>query len=95
MAEKKDDQSAGVQIDFIIDRADNCINLLEMKFYQNEYEMTEKDADSIRKKIQVFQQQTNTHKNIFPTLLTVFGAVKNKHYLSIISHQLSVEDLFA
>ncbi|MEZ4988679.1 MAG: ATP-binding protein [Saprospiraceae bacterium] len=92
---KKDDQSAGVQIDFIIDRADNCINLLEMKFYQNEYEMTEKDADSIRKKIQVFQQQTNTHKNIFPTLLTVFGAVKNKHYLSIISHQLSVEDLFA
>lgn len=91
---KKDAQSAGAQIDFIIDRADNCINLFELKFHKAEYEMSEREADRLRKSITVFQSQTATKKNIFLTLLTPYGAVKNPHYLSIVNKQLTVEDLF-
>lgn len=91
---KKNAQSAGAQIDFIIDRADNCINLFELKFHKVEYEMNEQEANRLRKSISVFQSQTATKKNIFLTLLTPYGAVKNPHYLSIVTNQLTAEDLF-
>lgn len=91
---KKQGRSPGAQIDFIIDRADNCINLFELKFHDAEYEMTEKEAASFRKNIQVFKEHTETRKNIFLTLLTVFGAAKNQYYLSIVTNQLTVKDLF-
>lgn len=91
---KKDAQSAGAQIDFVIDRADNCINLFELKFLKAAYEMSEQEADRLRKRIALFQRQTATKKNIFLTLITPYGAVKNPHYLSIVTNQLTVEDLF-
>lgn len=56
--------------------------------------MTEKDAENLRKKIQVFKSHTHTQKNVFLTLLTVFGASKNKHFLDIVTNQSEVEDLF-
>jgi uncharacterized protein len=94
-AKRKDADSSGAQIDFIVDRADNCINLFELKFRDGEYEMTAPEAAALRKRIQVFKTHTGTRKNIFLTLLTVFGAAKNPHYLSIVTNQLTVEDLFA
>lgn len=91
---KKNAHTSGAQIDFIIDRADNCINLFELKFLDAEYEMTEREAASLRKSVHVFREHTETKKNIFVTLLTVFGAAKNPHYLDIVTNQLTVKDLF-
>jgi len=78
----------------IIDRSDNCINLLELKFYNIELEITKSYAAQLRQKIEVFKAQTKTKKNVFLTLLTVYGVKKNKHYLEVISNQLLVKDLF-
>ena len=39
-------------------------------------------------------QNTQTKKNIFITILTVFGVKKNEHYLSIISNLLLIDELF-
>ena len=91
---KSTKNSSGTQIDFIIDRDDNCINLFELKFHDTELEMTSQYAKQLHQKIQVFKSNTRTRKNIFLTLLTVYGAIKNKHYLSAVTNQLMVEDLF-
>ncbi|HRF42204.1 MAG TPA: hypothetical protein PK198_25610 [Saprospiraceae bacterium] len=91
---KKNAHTSGAQIDFIIDRANNCINLFELKFLDAEYEMTEREAASLRKSIHVFREHTDTKKNIFVTMLTVFGAAKNPHYLGIVTNQLTVKYLF-
>lgn len=84
----------GAQIDFIIDRGDNCINILEAKFYNDVFEVTKEYAERLRQKVQVFRKHTRTRKNIFVTLLTVYGAVKNKYYLAEVTNQLLAEDLF-
>jgi hypothetical protein len=86
--------SPGAQIDLIIDRSDNCINMLEIKFNNTPYEMTKDYADQLRLRAALFRQHTRTRKNIFLTLLTAAGAQKNMHYLSVVTNALELEDLF-
>ncbi|MVM36657.1 AAA family ATPase [Spirosoma sp. HMF3257] len=82
------------QIDLLVDRDDNCINLLELKYYDGLYEMTKGYAAQLQEKVRVFKQNTRTKKNVFVTLLTVFGAKRNEHYLSSITNELTIDDLF-
>lgn len=84
----------GTQIDLLIDRDDNCINLLEIKFYNGPFEVTKAYAAQLMEKAQIFKQTTGTRKNIFITLLTVYGAKKNEHYLGTITNEVEVEKLF-
>lgn len=93
-SKKKSDTLAGAQIDFIIDRTDNCINLFEIKFHDTAFEMTGQYAEQLRRKIHVFKTDTRTKKNVFLTLLTAYGASQNKHFLSVVTNQMTVEDLF-
>lgn len=82
------------QIDLLIDRDDNCINLLEIKYHDGPYEITKGYAAQLQEKATVFKQSTRTKKNLFVTLLTVFGARKNEYYLSNITNEIVIEDLF-
>jgi uncharacterized protein len=78
----------------IIDRADNCMNVLEVKFYDDEFEVTNSYAQQLRRKASIFKRITRTKKNIFITMLSVYGVKKNSHYLSVITNQLLIDDLF-
>jgi len=84
----------GAQIDLVIDRSDNCINLLEIKFCDTELSIDKNYAEQLRQKIAIFKEQTPTKKNIFLTFLTTFGVKKNKYYLSLNSNQIKLENLF-
>lgn len=84
----------GTQIDLILDRADNCINLIEVKFHNKEFEMGQEYAQLLSQKRAVFIEKTKTKKAIFITMLSVFGVVKNQHYLSVVTNQLLLDDLF-
>ncbi len=85
----------GIQIDMIIDRADNCVNILEVKFHNTTYEVSETYARQLLDKATIFKEQTALKKNVFITMLTVFGASKNEHYLMAVTNQLLLENLFA
>lgn len=91
---KGNSESKGAQIDLIIDRDDNCINICEMKFYKEQYIMTKTDEDNLRNKIAVFRHDTKTKKNIFITLITLNGYFKNKYSLSIVTNSIEVDALF-
>lgn len=93
-SQKGNDATKGTQIDLVIDRNDNCINIFELKFSNKPYEITKSYADQLQQKIEVFKTQTKTKKNVFLTFLTTLGVKKNKYYLSIVTHQLLIEDLF-
>jgi hypothetical protein len=82
------------QIDMLIDRADNTLNLCEMKFSNDIYTLTKTEADAIRKKMFYLQGQLKRHKSIFPTMITTFGCEKNMHYLGLITNQLDLDSLF-
>ena len=91
---KGNDRKSGAQIDIVIDRSDNCINLVELKFYNTEFEVSKNYAQQLHQKIEVFKTQTQTKKNVMFTFLTPFGVKKNKHYLSLAANQLLLESLF-
>lgn len=46
------------QVDMVIDRDDNVINLLEAKYYQTEYEMTQQYAELLEKRKHTFINAT-------------------------------------
>jgi uncharacterized protein len=91
---KTKEEKKGMQIDMIIDRADNCVNILEVKFHNTEFEVSETYGRQLLHKATIFKEQTGTKKNVFITLLSVFGVKKNEHYLMAVSNQLLLDDLF-
>ncbi len=91
----KDDKGKMVaQIDMLIDRADNAVNVCEIKFANDIYTLTKAEADGIRKKISHLQGLLKRCKSIFPVMITTFGCEKNMHYLGLITHQLDMDALF-
>lgn len=84
----------GAQIDFIIDRNDNCITILELKFYDTVFEITKNYAEELQHKVTLFKKKTRTNKNVFITMLTANGVKNNEYYLSVITNELNLSDLF-
>jgi len=88
------DQEQGAQIDLLIDRNDNSINLCEIKFYNSNFTITKSYADNLKNKKRVFIEKTKTHKNIFITFITVYGLRINQYSLEIAQNQVVLRDLF-
>jgi hypothetical protein len=84
----------GVQIDLLIDRSDNCINLCEIKFHNGKFSVSKEYAEKLLYKKEKFMEITNTRKTVFTTLITSFGAKENPRYLQAVNNQLSMNDLF-
>lgn len=91
---EKESKKNGAQIDLVIDRADKCINLCEIKFCNNLFTVTKNDSENLRYKKMCFQEQTNTKKSLFTTLITTYGAAINEHYLVSVDNQLTMDVLF-
>jgi uncharacterized protein len=91
---KGNNDTKGIQIDMMIERADNCMNLLEIKFHDKEFVVSKEYEQALSEKVAIFREQTRTHKNIFVTMLSAFGVKKNEHYLSVVTNQLLIDDLF-
>jgi uncharacterized protein len=87
-------EEKGTQIDFIIDRDDNCINLLELKFYDSVFEITKNYAEQLREKVSIFRDKNRLRKNIFVTLVTANGTKRNEHYLSVVTNEITIDTLF-
>lgn len=81
------------QIDMIIDRADNTINLCEVKFSKDTYQLEKGEYLRIRHRMEAFQQETGTRSAIIPTLITTFGVAKGLYSDQIVV-QLTLDDLF-
>jgi hypothetical protein len=87
-------EQEGTQIDLIIDRADNCINICEMKFYNTAFEISKTYAAQLQNKIAVFERHTKSKKNVFITMLTTYGTITNAHKLSVVTNDVTMEALF-
>lgn len=84
----------GAQIDLLIVRKDRVINLCEAKYSSSEYLVTKEDDESLKRKISVFTQTTNTRDAIYPVLITNTGVVDNPYAMNYQSIIIS-DDLYA
>ena len=84
----------GAQIDILIDRADKCINLCEIKFASDTFEITKTYAKDLDNKLKVFQAQTKTKKTLFTTMVTTYGVRNAKSYPGLIQNDVNMDVLF-
>lgn len=81
------------QIDLLIERDDNLINLCEIKYSQAQYSITKDEEMKIRNRISDFVYETSTNKGIITTMVTTFGLRKNAHS-AIAQAEITMDDLF-
>jgi nitrogen regulatory protein PII-like uncharacterized protein len=88
---KSDD--SGAQIDLVIDRNDNIVNLCEVKHSSGLYQIDKKQHESMRNKQTAFIHNTNTRKSVLTTMITTYGLKKNAYSSEILS-EVILDDLF-
>ncbi|MBQ6504260.1 MAG: AAA family ATPase [Flexilinea sp.] len=91
--DKDGNEWKGGQIDLVIDRSDNVMNLCEMKYSQDEYLIDKDYADTIRVRTNLFRNVQKTKKDLKCTFITLYG-VKSNIYSRMVDNQITMDDLF-
>ena len=85
--------SPGAQIDLILERADQIVNLCEVKYSASTYELDKDEFEKIQNRAEVFSKETKLRHAVWITLLTTFG-LKDGKYSSVAQNVLTMDDLF-
>lgn len=84
----------GAQIDLLIERKDQVINLCEIKFSIHPFTIDKTYEQALRTKVGTFKEETGTKYAVFLTMITSFGLNQNQHSQGLVQNTLSMEDLF-
>lgn len=82
-----------VQIDLLIVRGDNVVNICEMKFCNDQFVIDKAYADNLQHKIEAFREATATRSALHLTLITTFGVAHNG-YLNQVQSEVTLDGLF-
>lgn len=83
------------QVDLVIDRDDNRIDLCEMKFHQGPFDIKKNYYEALLNKISEFKADNKTKtKNIVITMVTTHGVKNNKYKSNIVISDLVMGILF-
>ena len=72
---------------------DDTINICEMKFAREEFEITKDYEARLMNKITTFANATSTRKTLLLTMITTYGVKPNTHS-GIVQRELRLDDLF-
>lgn len=81
------------QIDMILERADNIINVFEIKYSEAEYTLDKEENSKLRNRIEAFRKETEAKEALWPTLITTYGLTQGT-YSSTFVATLTMDDLF-
>jgi AAA+ ATPase superfamily predicted ATPase len=82
-----------MQIDMLIDRADNVINLCEIKFYSAPFTIDKQYDAVLRERVQLLIQKVPRKKTVHLTLIATFG-LKANEYSGQVQSVVTLDDLF-
>ncbi len=82
------------KIDLLIIRADNVVNLCEMKFAGGEYTVSKEEEGKLRKRIDALKQTLLAKQTVHLTMITTYGVAYGKHS-GIVQKEVRMDDLFA
>ena len=83
----------GAQIDLLIDRKDDVINLCEMKYTDAAFEVDKSEYGKLMNRLGAFQKEVRPGKTIHMTLVSVNGLLDGK-YASVFQNVITGEQLF-
>ena len=90
---KKTEDHPGVQIDLLIDRADNMVNVCEMKYAPKGFNITSSEIENMNTKLRVLEMYLPKYKAVQPVLITSNGAIRNQHFFEF-PFQITADQLF-
>ena len=83
----------GAQIDLILDRRDQIVNLCEIKYSLTPYELTPAYLAKLTERKEIFRRATSTTKALHLTFITSNGMKRNAQ-TDMIQSQVTLDDLF-
>ena len=86
-------QIYGSQIDMVIERKDDIVNIIEIKYYDAPYIITQKYMENLSKKKHDYASITKTKSAIHFTFIALNG-IENNTYSKEIQSVINIEDLF-
>ena len=87
------DSSPKVQIDLVIDRSDDFVDIIEIKYSRVRFEITKEERDKIEHRVSRFVNETKTKKGVQTVLITTLGCEKNRN-ADVCQRFLTLDDLF-
>jgi uncharacterized protein len=87
-------EEKSAQVDLLIDRRDQVINLCECKFSLDTFAIDKEYAEKLRSKISTFKTVTKTRKAVFLTMITTYGVEKNQYANQLMQNEVTMDDLF-
>jgi hypothetical protein len=91
---RKTENRPGAQIDLLLDRNDETINICEIKYTSSgKFTMTGEEEQKVLYRRECFQEDTRTTKAIHLTLITTYGLFPNTH-ADIFQNVVTADDLF-
>lgn len=83
----------GAQIDLLLDRNDDVINLCEVKYSKAPFNITSAVDSNLQNKRERFVEETMTNKAVHLTMITTLGLVENSYAYDVQS-VVTMDDLF-
>ena len=83
----------GAQIDLVIERKDNIVNLCEIKFYGNDFSISKDYHKIMLNKQELLSKEISKKMIIHSTLITTYG-LKYNEYSSDFDNVITMDDLF-
>ena len=90
---KREGDESGTQIDMLIERKDNIVNMCEIKFYGTEFTV-DKNCDKIlRNRMTLLSEEITSKMAIHSTLITTYG-LKYNEYSGAFVNVIDMDALF-
>lgn len=87
------EHKAGTQIDLLIMRDDNIVNLCEMKFYRSPYSIDKEEEAKMLYRVEMLKESLSVKQSVHLTLITIFGLVQGKHSGKV-QKVITIDELF-
>ena len=91
---KKGVEEDGIQIDLLINRKDNVINMCELKYYGGDFTVDKDYYKILLRRTEILAKEVSPKTVVRSTLITTFGLTKNA-YSSVFTNVITLDDLFA
>ena len=90
---KKDGDKGGIQIDLLIERNDNVINMCEIKFTSRDFVVDKDYYRVLLSRPERIMEMVSPKISIQSTLITTYG-LKHNEYSSAFANVITLDDLF-
>lgn len=90
---KKSDDEAGTQIDLLLSRNDNVMNMCEIKYYGGEFFVSKSYYAVLLRRQEILMEAVSEKTAVHSTLITTFGLQRNE-YSGVFTNVITMDELF-